>query len=152
MGKRWGVLCLAGCLVLGLASIGSSSAYAGEGKKLAMEGAVFDLNSSSSLSVYGYVTDKTFHAVGGAEVSAKPSRGTTLKGTSLSDGGYRIVGIEDNTTYTLTATKKGLPKTKAIKLKVNKDEKENFIVNFQFKGIDKGGSASKERDTGTEGQ
>ena len=77
MSKKWVTLCLAGCfgvMLLGIAGVNSSSAYAAEGK-LAMEGTVFDLKASSSLTVYGYVSDKSFHPVSGAKVTAKPSKG-----------------------------------------------------------------------------
>ncbi len=135
MSKRWGVLCLAGCLglVLGLASIGSSSVYAGEGKKLAVEGAVFDLNSSSSLSIYGYVSDEVNHPVAGAQIAAKPKKGDVLKATSGEDGGYRIEGIETNTTYTVTATAKNKEPGKKINIKVLKEDTLDFIANFKLK-------------------
>ena len=50
MSKKWVTLCLAGCfgVMLGIAGVTSSSAYAAEGKKLAMEGTVFDLKASTS--------------------------------------------------------------------------------------------------------
>ena len=65
MSKKWVTLCLAGCfgVMLGIAGTNSSSAYAAEGKKLVMEGTVFDLKASSSLTVYGFVSDKALHPV-----------------------------------------------------------------------------------------
>ncbi len=124
---------MAGCvsLALGIAGIGSSSAYAAEGKKLAMEGAVFDLKASSSLTVYGYVSDKSFHPIADAEVTAKPSRGSAQSTTSESNGSYSL-NVEPGQSYTLSA-RKGKKKAKSVKLKVKSSEDSDLIVNFQLK-------------------
>ena len=138
MSKRWITLCLAGCfgVVLGIAGVSSSSAYAAEGKKLTMEGAVFDLKASSSLTVYGYVSDKAFHPVSDAKVTAKPSKGESQTTQSESNGGYSL-NVESGKTYTLSASKGSLGKTKSIKLNIKKSEDSDFIVNFQFKKVEK---------------
>lgn len=134
MSKKLVMLCMAGCvsLALGIAGIGSSSAYAAEGKKLAMEGAVFDLKASSSITVYGYVSDKSFHPISDAEVTAKPSKGHPQSATSDSNGGYSL-NVEAGQTYTLSAGKSGLGTTKKMKLKVKDSEDSDLVVNFQFK-------------------
>ena len=134
MSKKWVTLCLAGCfgVMLGIAGVNSSSAFAAEGKKLAMEGTVFDLKAASSLTVYGYVSDKGFHPVFDATVTAKPSNGPTQSASSESNGSYSL-NVEPGQTYTLSANKGGLGKTKAIKLKIKGDEDSDIIVNFQFK-------------------
>ncbi len=133
MSRKWMVFCMAGCvsLALGIAGIGSSSAYAAEGKKLAMEGAVFDLKASSSLTVYGYVSDKSFHPIADAEVTAKPSRGSAQSTTSESNGSYSL-NVEPGQSYTLSA-RKGKKKAKSVKLKVKSSEDSDLIVNFQLK-------------------
>lgn len=133
MSRKWMVFCMAGCvsLALGVAGIGSSSAYAAEGKKLAMEGAVFDLKASSSLTVYGYVSDKSFHPIADAEVTAKPSRGSAQSTTSESNGSYSL-NVEPGQSYTLSA-RKGKKKAKSVKLKVKSSEDSDLIVNFQLK-------------------
>lgn len=133
MSRKWMVFCMAGCvsLALGIAGIGSSSAYAAEGKKLAMEGAVFDLKASSSLTVYGYVSDKSFHPIADAEVTAKPSRGSAQSTTSESNGSYSL-NVEPGQSYTLSA-RKGKKKAKSVKLKVKSSEESDLIVNFQLK-------------------
>ena len=134
MSKRWITLCLAGCfgVMLGIAGMNSSSAYAAEGKKLAMEGAVFDLKASSSLTVYGFVSDKARHPVSDAEVTLKPSKGPEQTATSESNGSYRL-SITPGTIYTIGASKDGLGKTKSVKLNIKKSEESDFVVNFQFK-------------------
>ncbi len=133
MSRKWMVFCMAGCvsLALGIAGIGSSSAYAAEGKKLAMEGAVFDLKASSSLTVYGYVSDKSFHPIADAEVTAKPSRGSAQSTTSESNGSYSL-NVEPGQSYTVSA-RKGKKKAKSVKLKVKSSEDSDLIVNFQLK-------------------
>ena len=55
-----------------------------------MEGAVFDLKASSSLTVYGFVSDKAFYPVSGAKVTAKPSKGSSETTTSKSNGSYNL--------------------------------------------------------------
>ncbi|MBM4064955.1 MAG: carboxypeptidase regulatory-like domain-containing protein [Planctomycetes bacterium] len=134
MSKRWVMMCLAGCFgaALSIAGISSSSVYAAEGKKLAVEGTVFDLKAASSLTVYGYVSDKGFHPVFDATVTAKPSKGPTQSASSESNGSYSL-NVEPGQTYTLSANKGGLGKTKAIKLKIKGNEDSDLIVNFQFK-------------------
>ena len=121
MSKKWVTLCLAGCfcVMLGIAGENSSSAYAAEGKKagkkLAMEGTVFDLKASSSLTVYGFVSDKAFRPVSEAVVTAKASKGPAQETTSESNGGYSL-NVEPGITYTLSASKAGLGKTKSLNM------------------------------------
>ena len=69
-----GILFKAGCftLFMGIACAGLSSVYAEEKKALALEGAVFDLKSSSALTVYGNVSDKKRYPVSDATVTLKP--------------------------------------------------------------------------------
>lgn len=129
MSKRWIVLCFG--VVLGIAVMSSSAAYAAEGKKLAMEGTVFDLKASSSLTVYGYVSDKEFHPVSGAVVKAKPSKGNSETATSGASGAYSLY-IVPGEKYTLSASK-GKKKGKSVKLKVKESEDSDYIVNFQLK-------------------
>ncbi len=138
MSKKWVMLCLAGCfgVMLGIAGVNSSSAYAAEGKKLAMEGTVFDLKASSSLTVYGYVSDKAFHPVSEAVVTAKASKGPAQETTSEINGSYSL-NVEPGISYTLSANKAGLGKTKAIKLKIPKNEDRDLIINFQFKKVER---------------
>ncbi len=133
MSKKWVTLCLAGCfgLMLGIAGVNSSSAYAAEGKKLAMEGTVFDLKASSSLTVYGYVSDKSFHPVSGAKVTAKPSKGGSESATTESNGSYSL-NVEPGMNYTLSAGK-GSKKAKSVKLRIKDSEESDLIVNFQLK-------------------
>ena len=134
MGKKWVTMCLAGCfgVMLGIAGVNSSSAYAEEGKKLAMEGTVFDLKASSSLTVYGFVSDRAFHPVLGATVTAKPSKGSSESATSQSNGFYSLP-VTPGTIYTLSASEKKLGKSKSVKLNIRESEESNFVVNFQFK-------------------
>ena len=84
MSKKWVTLCLAGCfgVMLGIAGVNSSSADAAEGKKLAMEDTVFDLKASSSLTVYGYVSDKARRPVSEPVVTAKASKCPAQETTS----------------------------------------------------------------------
>jgi hypothetical protein len=117
--------------MLGIAGVNSSSAYAAEGKKLAMEGTVFDLKASSSLTVYGYVSDKAFRPVADATVTAKPSKGSSASATSESNGSYSL-SVKPGTNYTLSA-RKGSKKAKSVKLKVKSSEESDLIVNFQLK-------------------
>ena len=133
MSKKWVTLCLAGCfsMMLGIAGMSSSSAYAAEGKKLAVEGTVFDLKASSSLTVYGYVSDKAFHPVSGATVTAKPSKGSSESATSENNGSYSL-NVVPGTNYTLSA-RKGSKKAKSVKLRVKDSEDSDLIVNFQLK-------------------
>ena len=134
MGKKWVMLCLAVCfgVMLGIAGVNSSSAYAAEGKKMAMEGTVFDLKASSSLTVYGLVSDKAFHPVLGATVTAKPSKGSSASATSESNGFYSLP-FTPGTIYTLSASDKKLGNSKSVKLNIRVSEETNFVVNFQFK-------------------
>lgn len=133
MSKKWVAMCLAGCfgVMLGIGGMNSSSAYAAEGKKLAMEGTVFDLKASSSLTVYGYVSDKGFHPVSDATVTAKPSNGPTQSASSESNGSYSL-SVEPGKTYTLSA-RKGGKKAKSVKLKVKDSEDRDLVVNFLLK-------------------
>ncbi|HEY4482071.1 MAG TPA: carboxypeptidase-like regulatory domain-containing protein [Candidatus Brocadiaceae bacterium] len=133
MSRKWVTLCLSGCfgVILGIAGVNSSSAYAAEGKKLAMEGTVFDLKASSSLTVYGYVSDKAFHPVSGATVTAKPSKGSSESATSENNGSYSL-NVVPGTNYTLSA-RKGSKKAKSVKLRVKDSEDSDLIVNFQLK-------------------
>jgi len=118
-------------MMLGIAGMSSSSAYAAEGKKLAMEGTVFDLKASSSLTVYGYVSDKAFRPVSGARVTANPSKGSTESITSESNGSY-VLPITPGITYSFRASK-GSKKSKSVKLKIKNSEESDLIVNFQLK-------------------
>jgi len=133
MSKKLVTLCLAGCfgVMLGIAGVNSSSAYAAEGKKLAMEGTVFDLKASSSLTVYGYVSDKAFRPVSGAKVTSKPSKGSSESTTTESNGSYSL-NVEPGMNYTLSAGK-GSKKAKAVKLRIKDSEESDLIVNFQLK-------------------
>ena len=138
MGKKWVMLCLAVCfgVMLGIAGTNSSSAYAAEEKKagrkkLAMEGTVFDLKASSSLTVYGYVSDKAFRPVSGAKVTSKPSKGSSESTTTESNGSYSL-NVEPGMNYTLSAGK-GSKKAKAVKLRIKDSEESDLIVNFQLK-------------------
>ena len=137
MSKKWVALCLAGCfgVVLSIAGISSSSAYAAEGKKLAVEGAVFDLKAASSLTVYGNVSDKAFHPVSGAEVAIK-EEGVKRTAASGNNGSFSL-NVVPGKNYTLNANKAGLGKSKSVKLNIKKNEDRNFIVNFQFKKVEK---------------
>ena len=133
MSRKWVTLCLSGCfgVILGIAGVNSSSAYAAEGKKLAMEGTVFDLKASSSLTVYGYVSDKAFRPVSGAKVTSKPSKGSSESTTTESNGSYSL-NVEPGMNYTLSAAK-GSKKAKAVKLRIKDSEESDLIVNFQLK-------------------
>ena len=136
MSKKWITLCLAGCfgVVLGIAGMGASSAYASEGKKMAMEGAVFDLkaSTSSSLTVYGFVSDKALHPVEGATVKMLP--GGSNSNSSGTDGSYSFsLDSKKTATYSIQANKSSLGSTKKVKFKVKRGEVKNFIVNLQFK-------------------
>ena len=130
MSRKWVTLCLSGCfgVILGIAGVNSSSAYAAEGKKLAMEGTVFDLKASSSLTVYGYVSDKAFRPVSGAKVTSKPSKGSSESTTTESNGSYSL-NVEPGMNYTLSAGK-GSKKAKSVKLRVKDSEDSDLIVNF----------------------
>lgn len=52
MGKKWVVLGFVGCfgVAFSMSGIGAGGLYAGEGKKFALDGAVFDLNASTSVT------------------------------------------------------------------------------------------------------
>lgn len=141
MGRKLVSLCLAGCfgLIVGIAGIGTNNVYAEGSKKLAMEGAVFDLKASTSgsLSVYGFVSDKGFHAVSGAQVTLKPTKGAALETESQENGYYEIGGVEDNMAYTIQAKKGGLGSTKKIRFKVPKNEGRDFAICLDFKKQEK---------------
>ena len=96
-----------------------------------MEGTVFDLKAASSLTVYGYVSDKAFRPVSGARVTANPSKGSTESTTSENNGSYSFF-VTPGTTYSFKASK-GSKKSKAVKLKIKASEENDFIVNFQLK-------------------
>lgn len=137
MVKKWTALCFAGCFGLMLAIVSAgSSVYAKDGKILALEGTVFDFKSSTSgLLVYGYVSDKEKHPVEGATVTIKSNRGGKGEGLTGSTGFYGFGGLEDDATYTIEAKKSGVGSKKA-NFKVQKNEDENFVINFKFAGID----------------
>jgi hypothetical protein len=122
-------------LIIGIAGFGTGSVYAEGSKKLVAEGAVFDLKAAttSNIQVYGFVSDKAFHAIEGAEVILKPTKGPTLESQSDEDGLYRITGVDDNTTYTIQARKGGLGSTQKIKFKTAKNESRDFCISLQFK-------------------
>src|SRR3990167_5447828 len=97
MSKKWVTLCLVGCfgVMLGIAGVNSSSVYAAEGKKLAMEGTVFDLKGATSLTIYGNISDKARLPVSGATVTAtakatKKQSAETVTATSGSTGTYSL--------------------------------------------------------------
>lgn len=93
-------------LFVGIVCFLARAGYAGSPKKLSVDGAVFDLKSSSSLRVYGNVSDKNFRPVADATVIAKPSRGASKETTSDSAGLYSINGISDDDSYTICMPQK----------------------------------------------
>lgn len=123
-------------LFVGIVCFLTRAGHAGSPKKLSVDGAVFDLKSSS-LMVYGNVSDKKFHPVADATVIAKPSRGASKETTSDSVGLYSINGISDGDSYAMYATKEGLGRTKKVKFKVKKGENNDFVICFKFKIEDK---------------
>ncbi len=149
MSKKWVTLCLSGCfgVMLGIGGVNSSSLYAAEGKKLAMEGTVFDLKGATSLTIYGNVSDKAHLPVAGAKVTAiakvKTKKGQTSdegEATSGNDGTYSLTVQPgaDMRIYTLRAEKEGLGKSKKTKLKISADqESDSMIANFQIKKASK---------------
>ncbi|HHT9112669.1 MAG: carboxypeptidase regulatory-like domain-containing protein [Planctomycetes bacterium] len=131
------ILFKAGCfsLFMGIASAGLSSAYAEEKKALALEGAVFDLKSSSSLMVYGNVSDKKRYPVSDATVTLKPSRGSAKETSSDSAGLYSFTGVEDGMSYSLSASKEGLGRSKKVNFKIQKGETGDFVIGLNFKKV-----------------
>jgi len=129
------ILCKAGCfsLFIGIACAGLSSAYAEEKKALAVESAVFDLKSSSSLTVYGNVSDKGFHPVADATVTLRSSRGSTKETTTENSGNYSITGLSDGESYSVFARKDGLGQSKKIKFKTKKGDDRDVVVCLRFK-------------------
>src|SRR3990167_10224899 len=129
------ILFKAGCfsLFMGIACAGHSSAYAEEKKALAPEGAVFELKSSSSLLVYGNVSDKKRYPVSDATVTLKPSEGTAKETTSDSAGLYSFTGVEDGMSYSISASKEGVGRTKKVKFKIKNGEGKGFIIGLNFK-------------------
>lgn len=113
------ILFKAGCftLFMGIACAGLSSACAEEKKALAVESTVFDLKSSSSLTVYGNVSDKGFHPVSDATVTLRSSSGSTKETTTENSGNYSITGLSDGETYSVFVKKNGLGQSKKIKFK-----------------------------------
>ena len=137
MGKRWIVLCLAGCLglTLGIVGAGSASVYAKESKIFAFESTVFDLKSSTSgLAAYGYISDKEKHPVEGATVTIKSNSGKG-EGVTGSSGFWGFGGLNDGTSYTVEAKKSGLG-SKKTSFTIKNGEDENFIINFKFRKVD----------------
>lgn len=70
MSRRWFILCLSVCFGI-LLRITGAAVYAEGNKKLVMEGTVFDLKSTTSLSptVCGNVSDKTRRTATDASVN-----------------------------------------------------------------------------------
>jgi len=120
-------------IFMGIFCVVAHSVHAEEKKTLAVESAVFDLKSSSSLMVYGNVSDKKRHAVSDATVTLKPSRGSARETTSDSAGLYSFTGVEDSMSYSLSASKEGLGRTKKINFKIKKGETGNLVVGLHFK-------------------
>ena len=119
----------------GIICIGLYSIHAEEKKALAVESAVFDLKSSSSLMVYGNVSDKKRHPVSDATVTLKPSRGSAKETASDSAGLYSFTGVEDGISYSLSASKEGLGRTKKVNFKIKKGETNNFVIGLNFKKV-----------------
>jgi len=131
------ILFKAGCftLFMGIACAGFSSVYAEEKKPLALEGAVFDLKSSSSLMIYGNVSDKKHHPVANATVTLNPSRMSAKETTSDSSGLYSFTGIEDDRSYSISASKEGLGRTKKVTFKIQKGETRDYVIGLNFKKV-----------------
>ncbi len=129
------ILFKAGCftLFMGIACVRLSSAYAEEKKALAVESAVFDLKSSSSLTVYGNVSDKVFHPVADATVTLRSSSGSTKETTTENSGNYSITGLSDGESYSVFAQKSGLGQSKKIKFKTKKGDDRDVVVCLKFK-------------------
>ena len=129
------ILFKAGCfsLFMGIACAGLSSAYAEEKNVLALEGAVFYLKSPSSILVYGNVSDKKRYPVSDATVTLKPLQGTAKETTSDSAGLYSFTGVEDGMSYSISASKEGVGRTKKVKFKIKNGEGKGFIIGLNFK-------------------
>ena len=145
------ILFKAGCftLFMGIACAGLSSAYAEEKKALALEGAVFYLKSPSSFMVYGNVSDKKRYPVSDATVTLKPLQGTAKETTSDSTGLYSFTGVEDSMSYSLSASKEGLGRTKKVNFKIKKGETNNFVIGLNFKKVSTPGGKSTPTPTAT---
>src|SRR3990167_5392210 len=132
-----GILFKSGCftLYMGIACAGLSSVYAEEKKALAVESAVFDLKSSSSLMVYGNVSDKKRYPVSDATVTLKPSRGPAKETTSDSAGLYSFTSVEDGMSYSISASKEGLGRTKKVNFKIQKGETRDYVIGLNFKKV-----------------
>ena len=135
------ILFKAGCfsLFMGIACAGHSSAYAEEKKALAPEGAVFELKSSSSLTVYGNVSDKKRHPVADATVTVRSSRGSTKETTTDNSGNYSITGLSNGESYSVFAQKSGLGQSKKIKFKTKKGDDRDVVVCLRFKKAEASG-------------
>ena len=131
------ILFKAGCftLYMGIACAGLSSAYAEEKKALAVESAVFELKSSSSLMVYGNVSDKKRYPLSDATVTLKPSRGPAKETTSDSAGLYSFTSVEDGMSYSISASKEGLGRTKKVNFKIQKGETRDYVIGLNFKKV-----------------
>ena len=145
------ILFKAGCftLFMGIACAGLSSAYAEEKKALALEGAVFYLKSPSSFMVYGNVSDKKRYPVSDATVTLKPLQGTAKETTSDSTGLYSFTGVEDSMSYSLSASKEWLGRTKKVNFKIKKGETNNFVIGLNFKKVSTPGGKSTPTPTAT---
>lgn len=117
----------------GIAYAGLYSAYAGEKKKLVAESMVFDLKSSSSLTVYGNVSDKGSHPVANVTVTLRSSRDLTKETTTENSGNYSITGLSDGESYSVFAQKSGLGQSKKIKFKTKKGDDRDVVVCLKFK-------------------
>src|SRR3990167_6004014 len=135
------ILFKAGCftLFMGIACAGHSSAYAEEKKALAPKGAVFELKSSSSLTVYGNVSDKKRHPVADATVTVRSSRGSTKETTTDNSGNYSITGLSNGESYSVFAQKSGLGQSKKIKFKTKKGDDRDVVVCLRFKKAEASG-------------
>jgi len=131
------ILFKAGCftLFMGIACAGFSSVYAEEKKMLVAENTVFDLKSSSSLMIYGNVSDKKRHPVANATVTLNPSRMSAKETTSDSSGLYSFTGIEDDRSYSISASKEGLGRTKKVTFKIQKGETRDYVIGLNFKKV-----------------
>src|SRR3990167_2633376 len=131
------ILFKSGCfsLFMGIACAGLSSAYAEEKNVLALEGAVFYLKSPSSILVYGNVSDKKRYPVSDATVTLKPLQGSAKETTSDSAGLYSFTGVEDGMSYSLSASKEGLGRTKKLNFKIKKGETSDLVVGLNFKKV-----------------
>ena len=133
----------------GIICIGLYSVYAEEKNVLALEGAVFYLKSSSSLMVYGNVSDKKRYPVSDATVTLKPSQGPAKETTSDSAGLYSFTGVEDGMSYSISASKEGLGRTKKVKFKIKNGEGTDFVIGLNFKKVSTPGGKPTPTPTAT---